>query len=203
MKIYHIAVYKPVPSKEAAELVSASELSLFPFFGRSNVGELLKFFSRTLATRTAPNQRQSVQQENYMGHVFASPEGVTGILMTDKEYPVRPAYTLLNMVLLDFLKTYPLSLWANVTSDSPGKFNFPALDNYIKKYQNPSQADALMRVQQELDETKIVLHKTIDNLLSREDNLKELALKSGDLSRASMGLFEQAQKTNLSCCVIM
>lgn len=34
---------------------------------------------------------------------------------------------------------------------------FPQLKDTLVKYQNPAEADSMMRVQQELDETKIVL----------------------------------------------
>lgn len=35
--------------------------------------------------------------------------------------------------------------------------DYPDLATYLQKYQDPKQADAIMRVQQELDETKIIL----------------------------------------------
>ena len=35
--------------------------------------------------------------------------------------------------------------------------SFPQAQDYLTRYQDPRQADSIMRVQQELDETKIVL----------------------------------------------
>lgn len=40
---------------------------------------------------------------------------------------------------------------------NPSSISFPEINTYIQKYQDPRQADAIMKVQQELDETKIVL----------------------------------------------
>lgn len=45
--------------------------------------------------------------------------------------------------------------------------SFPELKDYIVKYQDPQAADSIMKIQKELDETKIVLHKTIESVLER------------------------------------
>ena len=52
----------------------------------------------------------------------------------------------------DFTAKIPQSSFTN-----PSSISFPEIDTYLQKYQDPRQADAIMRVQQELDETKIVL----------------------------------------------
>jgi hypothetical protein len=74
------------------------------------------------------------------------------VIITDHEYPVRPAFSLLTKMLDDFTAKIPQSLFSN-----PSAISFPDINNYLQKYQDPRQADAIMRVQQELDETKIVL----------------------------------------------
>ena len=70
------------------------------------------------------------------------------------------------------------------------------------KYQDPAQADKLLKVQKELDETKIVLHKTIDSVLDRGEKLNSLVEKSTDLSMASQMFYKQARKQN-QCCTLM
>lgn len=42
-----------------------------------------------------------------------------------------------------------------------------------------------MKIRRELDETKIVLHKTIESVLQRGEDLENLAEKSEALSRQS------------------
>lgn len=74
------------------------------------------------------------------------------MIITDHEYPVRPAFSLLTKVLDDFTAKIPQTSFSN-----PSAISFPELNTYLQKYQDPRQADAIMRVQQELDETKIVL----------------------------------------------
>lgn len=122
-------------------------------------------------------------------------------LITDKEYPVRPAYTLLNKILDEYLVAHPKEEWADVTETNDA-LKMKQLDTYISKYQDPSQADAIMKVQQELDETKIVLHKTIENVLQRGEKLDNLVDKSESLTASSKMFYKQAKKSN-SCCIIM
>lgn len=74
------------------------------------------------------------------------------VAICDHEYPVRPAFSLLTKLLDDFTAKIPQSSFSTLTTSS-----FPEIEVYIAKYQDPRQADAIMKVQQELDETKIVL----------------------------------------------
>lgn len=203
MKIYYISILKPCLDGKSYELTADKDLSSFSFFERGQVGSFMKFFAETLSSRTKPGQRQSIEEGNYLGHTFVTNDNLAGVLITDKEYPIRPAYTLLNKLLEEFVTTYPPSSWANVNSvPDVSKFKLNSLGTYLSKYQDPSQADALMRVQQEIDETKIVLHKTIDSLLKRGESLDSLVDKSESLSASSKMFYTHAKKTN-SCCIIM
>lgn len=74
------------------------------------------------------------------------------VVICDHEYPVRPAFSLLTKLLDDFTAKIPQSSFGN-----PSAIDFPEATTYLQKYQDPRQADAIMKVQQELDETKIVL----------------------------------------------
>ncbi|KAK9458295.1 Longin-like domain-containing protein [Dipodascopsis uninucleata] len=199
MKLYYIGIIRN-SSKPAVELCCAKELNSFSFFERKSVGEFMTFFSSTVAERTSPSQRQSVEENNYIAHTYARSEGIAGVIVADKEYPMRVAYSLLNRLLDQFLTLVPRGQWAQgpVTA---GAIQFPELDTSIIKYQNPSQADSIMRVQQELDETKIVLHKAIESVLQRGEELDSLVAKSSALSSTSKMFYKEAKKTN-SCCVI-
>ncbi|KAL6879639.1 hypothetical protein ACP4OV_012298 [Aristida adscensionis] len=50
---------------------------------------------------------------------------------------------------------------------------------------DPAEADKLMKIQRDLDETKIILHKTIESVLARGESLNSLVKKSSDMSAAS------------------
>jgi len=70
------------------------------------------------------------------------------------------------------------------------------------KYQDPMAADKILKIQRELDDTKVVLHKTIDSVLARGEKLDNLVDKSTDLSLASQMFYKQARKQN-QCCNLM
>ena len=117
-------------------------------------------FCRTVAERTKPGQRQDVEEKSYTFHAYGRTEGVAGVIVTDGDYTALVAHQLLSKIVDEFLAKHPRTSW----SDPNLRENacpLPPLKDYIIKYQDPSQADSIMKIQQELDETKIVLHKTV------------------------------------------
>ncbi|KAG2336623.1 snare protein YKT6 [Suillus weaverae] len=199
MKIFSLSVVLAPSSGPCSILSSTSDVSSFSFYQRGSVSEFLTFFTKTVVERTPQGQRQSVQENNYTAHVYnkSGAEQLAAIIITDQEYPVRPAFSLLTKLLDDFTAKVPQSAFGN-----PGSISFPEIQTYIQKYQDPRQADTIMRVQQELDETKIVLHKTIESVLQRGEKLDNLVERSNALSTQSKMFYKTAKKQN-SCCVIM
>ncbi|KAG6879815.1 hypothetical protein C0992_011366 [Termitomyces sp. T32_za158] len=210
MKIFSISVVLAPPSGASVALTSASDLSSFSFYQKGSVGEFMTFFSKTVAERTPQGQRQSVQENNYIAHVYnrGGAEQLAAVIITDQEYPVRPAFSLLTKLLDEFTAQIPQSSFSN-----PATINFPSINTYIQKYQDPRQADTIMRVQQELDETKIVLvrsnvrrslylglnlvifqHKTIESVLQRGEKLDNLVDRSNALSAQSKMFYKTAKK---------
>ncbi|KAN0131718.1 Longin-like domain containing protein [Lactarius tabidus] len=199
MKIFSLAVVLAPPSGPSATLCSASDLSSFSFYQKGSVGEFMSFFTKTVAERTPQGARQSVQENNYTAHVYnrGGAEQLAAVIITDHEYPVRPAFSLLSKLLDDFTAKVPQSSFSNSSAIS-----FPDINTYIQKYQDPRHADNIMRVQQELDETKIVLHKTIESVLQRGEKLDNLVERSTALSAQSKMFYKTAKKQN-SCCSVM
>lgn len=199
MKIYSLAVVLSPPSGPSAILSQASDLSSFSFYQKGSVGEFMTFFTKTVAERTSQGQRQTVQENNYTAHVYnrGGAEQLSAVIVTDMEYPVRPAFSLLTKILDEFTAKVPQSSFSN-----PSAISFPDINTYIQKYQDPRQADNIMRVQQELDETKIILHKTIESVLERGEKLDNLVERSTALSAQSKMFYKTAKKQN-SCCSVM
>jgi synaptobrevin family protein YKT6 len=201
----------------------------------TSYGEFMTLFSKTVAERTRPGQRQDVEEQgtgllmsknhfsnkniDYTFHAYGRTEGIAGIIISDHDYPALVAHQLLSKVVDEFLIQHPRSSWAN----SNPTLSFPELKDYIVKYQDPHQADSIMKIQKELDETKIVLHKTIESVLQRGEKIDDLVAKSDGLSAQSKmfyseypaipgydgchgggtnGIIAQAKKQN-SCCVLM
>ncbi len=157
-----VILYKGDPS--AHILKSAHDLASFSFFQRGSVQEFITFTSKVLTERTEIGGRQSVKEAEYMCHVFVRSDSLAGVCVSDHEYPHRVAHGLLAKVLDDFAAQVPRAQWPAGT-EVPG-FSGP-LDTYLSKYQTPETADPLTKVQNELDETKIIRHTTISAVLER------------------------------------
>ncbi|ONM36192.1 VAMP-like protein YKT61 [Zea mays] len=225
MKITALLVLKPSTSgagssssggqsgPEAVVLANATDVSHFGYFQRSAAREFIVFVARTVAQRTQPGQRQSVQHEEYKVHSH-NRNGLCAVAFMDDHYPVRSAFSLLNQVLDEYQKAFGDS-WKSATADGTQQWAF--LTDALARFQDPAEADKLMKIQRDLDETKIILHKTIDSVLARGERLDSLVEKSSDLSAASQVIlyllcrmifyavnmfYKQAKKTN-QCCTIL
>ncbi|KAF7154198.1 hypothetical protein RHSIM_Rhsim01G0044100 [Rhododendron simsii] len=117
----------------------------------------------------------------YKVHSY-SRNGLCVVGFMDDHYPVRSAFSLLNQLLDEYQKNFGDS-WRTVQADSTQPW--PYLNEALTKFQDPAEADKLLKIQRELDETKIILHKTIDSVLARGERLDSLVEKSSDLSAAS------------------
>ncbi|PSK58717.1 synaptobrevin-like protein 2 [Elsinoe australis] len=199
MKLLYIGILKN-EDKPAVELCAERDLSSYSRFTRTSVGEFMSLFSKTVAERTRPGQRQDVEEQSYTFHAYARTEGVAGIIISDHEYPALVAHQLLSKIMDEFLSKYPKSAFANTSAGA--ELPFPQLKEYLQKYQDPAAADSIMKIQKELDETKIVLHKTIESVLERGEKIDSLVAKSDGLSAQSKMFYTQAKKQN-SCCIVM
>jgi len=204
MKIIYIGVFMTelaAKDDEAIELVKEQALDGFNYFTRSSISQFATFCGGQIAKRTRVGQQQSVEEKEYLFHAYSQQPGVCGLVISDVEYPNLVAHSLLKKVIDGFHAKYPRSAYIAASRDSP-KLSYPELADYIKKYQDPQQADSIMKIQKELDETKIVLHKTIESVLERGEKIDTLVAKSDGLSAQSKMFYTQAKKQN-SCCLVM
>lgn len=185
----------------------ACDVNHFGYFQRGSVKEGLHFLGRTIVQRTQPGQRQSVKTEGYLCHVHVRDNGIAGIVVANESYPVTAAFSVITKVIEDFMvqQSGPgagggEASWQRVEVD--GVVANAILDPAIIRYQDHTQADKIAKIQKDLDETKIILHQTIDSVLRRGEKLDALVDKSNDLSLASQMFYKQAKKTN-SCCNYM
>ena len=79
-------------------------------------------------------------------------------MITDREYPSLPAHAVLSKLVDEFLVQNP-EAGANGTAVS-----FQDLKRHLVESQNPEEVSSIMKIQRELDETKVILHKTIESV---------------------------------------
>ncbi|XP_004529454.1 synaptobrevin homolog YKT6 [Ceratitis capitata] len=195
VKLFALSIFHK-GSAEARLLKAAYDLQSFSFFQRSTVQEFMTFASKTIVERTQPAMRQSVKQEAYMCHVYVRSDNLGGVLIADHEYPQRVAHTLITKILDEFSAKIGPELWE---TSSESTIDFNVMPAYLAKYQDPKEADALTKMQNDLDETKIILKNTIEAVLERGEKLDDMVVKSENLSMQSKAFYKTAKKTN-SCC---
>ncbi|EHA20237.1 hypothetical protein ASPNIDRAFT_127816 [Aspergillus niger ATCC 1015] len=176
MKLVYLGILQNAQAP-AVELCAERDLSSYSRFTKGSVSEFMTMF-------------------NFTFHVYARTQGIAGVIISDNEYPSLAAHQILSKMLDEFLSLNP-----NAAS-SRDPVPFPSLKTYIQAYQDPHQVDSILKIQKELDETKIVLHKTIESVLERGEKIDDLVSKSEGLSAQSKMFYTSAKKQN-SCCVIM
>ncbi|CAJ0574507.1 unnamed protein product, partial [Mesorhabditis spiculigera] len=95
---------------------------------------------------------------------------------------------------------YRLHTYAVIKSDR--ECHYDQLPVQLTKWQNPSTSDAMTRVQEEVEETKLVMHSTIQALLDRGEKLDDLVSKSETLSEQSKMFYTSARKMNKCCSYV-
>lgn len=198
VKIYSISIVYKAPSKVNI-LKDVNDVSQFPFFQRSGVAEFLKFTSQIIAERTQLGQRQSVKEKEYMCHASIREERMGVIVIADHEYPRRVVFNLMSKICDDFMSKVPMKDWQGGPNV---RIQYDELPQFLTKFQDPREADAMTKVQSDLDETKIILHQTMESLLNRGEKLDDLVSKSDQLSLQSKTFYKQAKKTNSWCCCV-
>jgi synaptobrevin family protein YKT6 len=129
----------------------------------------------------------------YTFHVYGGKDrqaGVCGLIVSDEEYPRRVAQDLLSRIVDQFCTKYPRTAFVNASKNT---LSLPELKDYIVKYQDPQNADSISKIQKELDETKIVIHKTIESVLERGEKIDDLVAKSDGLSAQSKMFYTQVR----------
>lgn len=86
--------------------------------------------------------------------MYVRHDNLAGVVISDHEYPSRVSHTLITKILDEFAAKILPANWPNLQEKDVA---FPQLNTYLAKYQNPREADAMTKIQEDLDETKIIL----------------------------------------------
>jgi len=199
MKLFSVLIFRWVEGKLPFLLCSGFELSSFGYFQRGSVKEVALFVSREVIERSQKGERQTIQHKEYMCHAFITPQEIGCAVITDGDYPHRVAFSLVNKAIEEFTKVHGSDV-SQYNNDVDLKVD--ALEPLLLKFQEPEKADQVTKIQKDLDETKEVLVKSIDQLLQRGERLDVLAERSQDLSFQSKAFLKQSEKLN-SCCILI
>uniref|UniRef100_A0A7S3CQ28 Synaptobrevin-like protein n=1 Tax=Strombidium rassoulzadegani TaxID=1082188 RepID=A0A7S3CQ28_9SPIT len=168
--------------------------------------EHINFNSRLISGRVEPGNKTTTSLDQNIGqcHCWTTADGISATAITDNEYPERAAYLLLNNLILDFRDYFAAdpSVYENAVCDLSGKLPYPNIKDFLQKWQNPQEADKLLKAEKELFEVKEIMHQNLNDVLKRGENLEQLMAKSKDLSAVSVDFYKKAKKQNQKCCSI-
>ena len=128
--------------------------------------------------------------------MYRRSDGLSGVVIANNDYPERVAHTLISKLLLEFEKIYK-NKWKSVNKDET--YVFSNMSSMLKEYQNPEKADKLLKLQNNLDSVKDIMHKNIEQVLRRGEKLDDLLDKSQDIGELSKMFHNKAKKNN-QCC---
>jgi len=198
MKLFSIVIlYKDPTMRRARILKSATDLSTFGFFYKRNAAEFMLFTAKVITERFSAPSRNSIKENEYLIHCCIRRDNLTGVCITDQEYQSKSAFTLLDKVLSDFAEHIKSNDWIRIADEKDCKYD--NLAKFLTIWQNPKQADPLTKVKDEVEETKVVLHNTVQSILERGEKLDDLVKASEGLSAQTKMFYTQAKKMN-GCC---
>ena len=127
MKLVYVGLYRVAASGSSAwRLASASHLVDFGYFTRSTIAQHIQFAARTCVQRTQAGCRQTIQldeQTPFVAHTFVRGDGLAGVVMADKEYPVRVAFTLLTKQMAAYEERVGVN-WKKMEQDQDSEPDF-------------------------------------------------------------------------------
>jgi len=200
MKLYSIMVCKWQDGKPPIILSYALDLSTFSIFTRGTAQEVLFFVNREVIQRCRLGSRESILHQGHLCHAQIRSDNLACSIITDEEYPQRVAFTLISKAIEAYTKSQPDEIWRDVQKDT--NYKIPVLNELLQKFQDPQTADPIESIKKDLDETKGVLIKSIDQLLARGEKLDSLVDKSDQLSFQSKVFLEKSSDLN-KCCILL
>ncbi len=185
-------------------LTHAEDLSTLPFLARINgsASEMLLFLSRTFASRTQKGTIEGCREKDYIGWIYHKSNGLAGVVICDEEYERRVALGLIHRCMEVYENTATNWEWPTYSEDA--KQSSSELQELLIKYQTPHNEDSIAKITKDLEQTKTVLHESIDKMLERGEKIDKIVEKSQDLSSQSKLFYKRSKKLNSwcgSCCI--
>lgn len=178
---------------------SSFNLSSFGFFEQSTVQELCTFISRECAKKASKVSFELMTHLAYNVHIKSLNSGYVFTCVADDAYPVLAARSFLNKTD-EIFQTINHDSYLNTNRDI--SLDVPELNELFLTCQDPTQVDKIVAIRAELDDTKKIIHETIDVISEQGESVDDLSGKSEKLNTNSNRSVIHTQSLN-SCCHIL
>ena len=199
MVLYSVCMLKWREGQVPIYVAGAYDVSTFGFFQRGGARELCKFVSREVTQRAKPGDRMSVEHKQHLCHIIVRRDNLACAVVSTHDYPQRVAFSFIQKALEGFNNIHGAQ-WEGAVNDID--LPVPQLEALIRRYQNPDEADPMLKIQRDLEDTKEIIVRTMDDLLERGEKLENVMDRSSDLSLQSKTFLKNTNDLN-SCCMIL
>ena len=178
MKLYSLLVY----DQKNQLIYTKHDLTDIPFYYRFMVKNTIENLAMESLSCIEKNNMYMINEliDDKQIVIYGYCYETNIIIITDPEYPIY----LVRQLITSF------------------KSNNVKLDDLWLKYSDGKNADKIQQIKTELDETKVIILKSIDDLLERGEKITTLVEKTEALSQDSMTFAKKSKHLN-RCCVIL
>jgi len=162
------------------KFVGVKNLGFVNMLSRGSVEELMTTFACHVAERIEDGERKLLEHDDFC-FVCLKRAPTAVVCITDKEYPSRVAFG-----LVDTLHADPCQQRAQHVLDT---------------CQDARQVSQLYNIRASLDETMVIMHQTVDKVLARGEKLNDLVERSAQLSASSKMFYKTARRHNRCCSI--
>ncbi|KAL9653227.1 hypothetical protein ABK040_010935 [Willaertia magna] len=202
VKIFGEFILQHYPNSKPIVLSSYVESTgWYSWFYNDQLTELTRFLSKFLAEKVQPGYRQQFEKDELVGYVQKTKSGLVCVLVTDKDYPFRVAFDLVRHTLRDFSDWLMETSFTTFSKDNECLAYNTTLQRLVQEFQDPTQADKILKIKKDLEETKEVLNQTLEKLLDRGQTLESLIEQTNELSESGKEFYRKTKKSK--CCNIL
>eukprot|EP00802_Teleaulax_amphioxeia_P025491 Tamp_26351.p1 GENE.Tamp_26351~~Tamp_26351.p1 ORF type:complete len:271 (+),score=68.39 Tamp_26351:25-813(+) len=199
--------HEDVMQESPVHLTFAVNTTAVSWIGRSTVKEVMALVMRKCVESTSPGDFARVEHElqgkKAYCFVVSRQSGIAATVMTDARYPERVAINFLDMLLDEFTQIFGTHISQSPADNS---MDFPELEERMAEFQDPSSADVIERIKNDMYQSEKVLQKNVESILERGQKLEDLIMQSEQLSKQTKIMYSSVTKSPgwfEDCCGIV
>lgn len=204
MKLFYISVLHHDGTFIESEYSIFSKSKLSATWNHHSL-QLLRFISQSIvsrlkekanenkgdATGNAEGSMFSVTDKDFRVHCSLQKNAKHVIVITDQDYPEPVAYRILEKIV-------SMNENQKEQEEQGEQKEQEYLMNIFSFYEDPLN-DTIYRMKKDIEETKQILHSSIEKLFLRGEKLEDLIAKTDQLSQETKSFFRRTKKVNRWC----
>ena len=130
---------------------------------------------------------------------------MTAVCVTDLDYPDRVACDLIRKVLYEFSEfatSNRIDLTSrNLPENCASAYN-ENLKDLVTKFQDPAQADKMIKLRKDVERTTETLKLTLQKLLKRGETIEKIIEDTDELNESAKEYYKRARRAKCACNIL-